>query len=122
MELETDEVQEREIVASPVERGANLPLTILLIALVLWFGFQTLQLASERANLNEARGHQEAAMQEAQKLRTQFESLISKLSDLANKGHAGAKLVMDELQKRGMTAQPETMTPKTLPETITPKK
>jgi hypothetical protein len=122
MELETNEVQEREIVASPVERGANLPLTILLIALVLWFGFQTLQLASERANLNEARVHQEAAMQEAQKLRTQFESLISKLSDLANKGHAGAKLVMDELQKRGVTAQPETMIPKTLPETITPKK
>jgi hypothetical protein len=122
MEPETNEVQEHEIVATPVERGANLPLTILLIALVLWFGFQTLQLASERANLNEARAHQEAAMQEAQKLRTQFESLISKLSDLANKGHAGAKLVMDELQKRGMTAQPETMTPKTLPETITPKK
>ena len=122
MELETTEVQEREIVATPVERGANLPLTILLIALVVWFGFQTLQLATERANLSDARGHQEAAMQEAQKLRTQFESLISKLSELANKGHAGAKLVIDELQKRGMTAQPETMTPRTLPETVTPKK
>jgi hypothetical protein len=122
MEVETTEVQEREIVATAVERGTNLPLTILLIALVLWFGFQTLQLATERANLSDARGHQEAAMQEAQKLRTQFESLVSKLSELAYKGHAGAKLVMDELQKRGMTAQPETMTPKTLPETITPKK
>jgi hypothetical protein len=112
MEVETNEVQEREIVASPVERGTNLPLTILLVALVLWFGFQTLQLATERANLGEARGHQEAAMQESQKLRTQFESLISKTSELANKGHAGAKLVMDELQKRGMTAQPEAITPK----------
>ena len=122
MEPETNEVQEHEIVAAPVERGANLPVMILLIALVLWFGFQTLQLASERANLNEARAHQEAAMQEAQKLRTQFESLISKLSELANKGHASAKLVMDELQKRGVTAQPETMIPKSLPETITPKK
>ena len=122
MEAETNEVQEREIVATPVERGANLPLTILLIALVLWFGFQTLQLASERANLREAQAHQEAAIQEAQKLRTQFESLVSKLGELANKGHAGAKLVMDELQKRGIAAQPETMVPKTLPETITPKK
>ena len=112
MELEPNEVQEREIVASPVEPGTNLPLTILLIALVVWFGFQTLQLATERANLGEARGHQEAAMQEAQKLRTQFESLISKTSELANKGHSGAKLVMDELQKRGMTAQPEAFTPK----------
>ena len=122
MEPETNELQEHEIVVTPVERGANLPLTILLIALVLWFGFQTLQLATERANLGEARGHQEAAMQEAQKLRTQFESLIGKTNELANKGHAGAKLVMEELQKRGMTAQPETMTPQTLSETTTPKK
>jgi hypothetical protein len=111
MDEESSETQDRELVAPRVERGANLPLTILLIALVLWFGFQTLQLASERANLGEARGHQEAAMQEAQKLRTQFESLISKTSELANKGHAGAKLVMEELQKRGMAAQPESITP-----------
>jgi hypothetical protein len=111
MDEERNEIEECEPVAPPVERGTNLPLTILLSALVLWFGFQTLQLATERANLGEARGHQEAAMQEAKKLRTQFESLISKTSELANKGHAGAKLVMEELQKRGMGAQPEAITP-----------
>jgi hypothetical protein len=111
MDEERNETEEREPVAPPVERGTNLPLTILLSALVLWFGFQTLQVATERANLGEARGHQEAAMQEAQKLRTQFESLISKTSELANKGHAGAKLVMEELQKRGMGSQPESITP-----------
>ncbi|HEX7227179.1 MAG TPA: hypothetical protein VF353_05330 [Candidatus Binatia bacterium] len=111
MDEARNEFEERELVAPPAERGANLPLTILLIALVLWFGFQTVQLASERANLGEARGHQEAAMQEAQKLRTQFESLINKTGELANKGHAGAKLVMEELQKRGMTAQSEAITP-----------
>ena len=111
MEEERNEIAEGELVTPPAERGASLPLTILLIALVLWFGFQTVQLATERANLGEARGHQEAAMQEAQKLRTQFESLINKTSELANKGHAGAKLVMDELQKRGMAAQSEAITP-----------
>ena len=111
MDDERNEIEEREPIALPAERGANLPLTIVLVALVLWFGFQTVQLASERTNLGEARGHQEAAMQEAQKLRTQFESLISKTSELANKGHAGAKLVMEELQKRGMGAQPESITP-----------
>jgi hypothetical protein len=111
MDEAPNEIEERELVTAPVERGANLPLIILLIALVLWFGFQTLQLANERANLGEARGHQEAAMQEAQKLRTQFESLINKTSELANKGHAGAKLVMEELQKRGMAAQPEAISP-----------
>ncbi|HEX6175817.1 MAG TPA: hypothetical protein VF089_17530 [Candidatus Binatia bacterium] len=111
MDEERNEIEERELIRPPAERGANLPLTILLIALVLWFGFQTVQLASERANLGEARGHQEAAMQEAQKLRTQFESLITKTSELANKGHAGAKLVMEELQKRGMAAQSEAISP-----------
>ena len=111
MDEERNEFDERELVAPPAEGGANLPLIILLIALLLWFGFQTLQLATERANLGEARGHQEAAMQEAQKLRTQFESLISKTSELANRGHAGAKLVMEELQKRGMAARPEAITP-----------
>ena len=111
MDEERNQVEERELVTPAAERGANLPLTILLIALVLWFGFQAVQLAIERANLGEARGHQEAAMQEAQKLRTQFESLISKTSELANKGHAGAKLVMEELQKRGMAAQSEAITP-----------
>ena len=111
MDEERNEVEEQEIIAPRAERGANLPLMIMLIALLLWFGFQSLQLATERANLGEARGHQEAAMQEAQKLRTQFESLISKTSELANKGHAGAKLVMEELQKRGMGAQPEAITP-----------
>lgn len=111
MDEERNQIAERELFTPPAERGANLPLTILLIALVLWFGFQTVQLASERANLGEARGHQEAAMQEAQKLRTQFESLINKTSELANKGHAGAKLVMEELQKRGMAAQSEAIAP-----------
>ena len=111
MDEERSEIEEPEPLAPPVERGANLPLTILLSALILWFAFQTVQLASERANLGEARGHQEAAMQEAQKLRTQFESLISKTSELANKGHAGAKLVMEELQKRGMGTQSESIIP-----------
>ena len=111
MDEERNKIENRELVAPPAERGANLPLTILLIALVLWFAFQTVQLAIERANLGEARGHQEAAMQEAQKLRTQFESLINKTGELANKGHAGAKLVMEELQKRGTAAQSEAITP-----------
>lgn len=107
MEIEGNESQERDIAATPVEKGSSAPLVILLIALTIWFGFQALQLATERTNLGDARGHQEAAMQEAQKLRAQFESLISKTSDLANKGHSGAKLVMDELQKRGTRVEPE---------------
>lgn len=111
MEANTDEGRGPEGATPAPARASNLPLVILLVALVIWFGFQTLQLGIERSNLAAAASHQEAAMQEAQKLRAQFESLIGKTSDLANKGHVGAKLVMDELQRRDNPAGPDLPTP-----------
>ena len=110
MEPETalEEQPPAKPVVMPVERGAKLPLMLTLIGLVVWFGFQTLHLAFERSNLTAVRSSQEAAIEESQKLRAQFESLISKTTELANKGHAGAKMVLDELQKRAMpAAKPE---------------
>jgi hypothetical protein len=110
MESETvlEEQPPAEPVVMPVERGAKLPLMLTLSGLVIWFGFQTLHLAFERSNLNAVRTSQEAAIEESQKLRAQFESLINKTTELANKGHAGAKMVLDELQKRAMpAAKPE---------------
>jgi hypothetical protein len=106
MESETvfEEQPPVEPVVMPVERGAKLPLMLTLIGLVLWFGFQTLHLAFERSNLNAVRSSQESAIDESQKLRAQFESLINKTTELANKGHAGAKMILDELQKRAMPA------------------
>ena len=106
MEPETvlEEQPPVEPVVMPVERGAKLPLMLTLIGLVIWFGFQTLHLAFERSNLNAVRSSQESAIDESQKLRAQFESLINKTTELANKGHAGAKMILDELQKRAMPA------------------
>ena len=81
---------------------------ITLAALLLYFAFQTLQLVIERGNLAMVKATQESAIQEAQKIQAQFKTLISKTSELAQQGHAGAKMVMEELQSQGLSVAPET--------------
>ena len=109
MENETENIQPSDAPQEtfPADRGgATLPMAITLIALLIYFAFQTLQLVSERSNLASVRANQEAALQESQKVQTQFKTLVTQTSELANQGHAGAKMVIDELQKRGVGVPP----------------
>ena len=73
-----------------------------IVSLLVWFGFQTVQLVLERSNLSLLKGNLEAAMQESQKVRAQLETLITKTAELANQGNASAKTVVEELEKRGI--------------------
>jgi type IV secretory pathway VirB6-like protein len=91
--------------------ASNLPLIITLAALTLYFGSETLQGLTERVNLTAAKSNQEAAIQEAQKVQGQFKTLVGKTSQLADQGHVGARMVMEELLKRGVGAAPEAKTP-----------
>jgi cell division protein FtsL len=118
MAEEHNEALEHEIEANvaAAKDWSNLPLIVLLAALTIYFAFQTLQLFSERSNLGQVKSNQDAAIQEAQKVQTQFKTLVTKTSQLADQGHAGAKMVMEELQKRGVgfgtePAPPETKAP-----------
>jgi hypothetical protein len=129
MAEEIEDVQEPQRIDPPVvaEKSVfTLPLLLTLGALTLYFGFQTWQLLNERNNLAVVKSSQEAAIQEAQKVQTQFKTLVAKTSELADKGHAGAKMVMEELLKRGVgsapppAASPETKAPGTT-ETKPPK-
>ena len=95
-----------------VERPAsNLPFILTLVALLLYFAFQTLSLTTERANLGSVKGNQDAALQEAQKVQSQFRLLVTKTGELADQGHVGAKLIMEGLQRQGIGFAPETKTP-----------
>ncbi len=96
---------------------SNAPLIITLAALTIYFAFQTLQLIAERGNLSQVKSNQEAAIQEAQRVQTQFKNLVTKTGELAAQGHAGAKMVMEELQKRGFGLASE---PGPSPETKSP--
>lgn len=103
----TDEDKRSELPPAAEQPASSLPLILTLAALLIYFAFQTLQLLSERSNLAAVKSSQEGAIQEAQKVQTQFQTLVSKTSELADQGHAGAKMVMDELLQRGVSALPQ---------------
>ena len=105
----------------PPKADWNLPLIITLSSLVIWFGFQAFQQFRERSNLNFMKANQETALQESQKVQTQFQSILTKLSELANKGHAGARMVMEQLQRQGLSAGSESR-PQPTPSDIKPTK
>jgi len=56
--------------------------------------------------LSAVKANQESAIQESEKIRLQFQGLMAKTVELANQGHAGARMVVDELQKRGIGVPP----------------
>jgi hypothetical protein len=112
-------VEEEEAAEEPVAEKSgpsSVALTITIIAIILWFSFQAFQFVRERSNLRLVKANQDGAMQESERVRGQFQSLMTKISELANQGHAGAKMVMDELQKRGVGVAPPEEKPPEKPE------
>lgn len=99
-----EEIEDSDAAAPrPAERAAwRLPLILTTVSLLVWFGFQTVELVVERGNLIMLRGNLEAPMQESQKVRAQLETLITKTAELANQGNASAKIAIEELEKRGI--------------------
>lgn len=89
------------------EQSVFIPLAILTLAAVAWAGFQTAQLLRERDLLTAAHINQERPMENAKKLREGLDTLAKQTQLLANKGNTSAKLVVDELKKRGITINPD---------------
>jgi type II secretory pathway pseudopilin PulG len=79
---------------------------LLTIAVVAWLSFQTVQQIRERTALQNVRTAQEAAIERAQKIRAQFDTITKKTLELAQQGNAGAGLIVDELARRGVTITP----------------
>ncbi|HEX9143274.1 MAG TPA: hypothetical protein VGA09_03310 [Candidatus Binatia bacterium] len=114
MEHEPEIVEEEEAAGEPVPKrsgSSSVALTVTIGCLVLWFGFQAFQLIRDRGNLGLVKANQESAIQESEKVQAQFKALMTKIAELAKQGHAGAKMVMDELQKRGVGFAPEEKPP-----------
>jgi cell division protein FtsB len=101
-EFETAETQEAAR-PEPAERPAwRLPLSLTLVALLVWFGFHAAALVLERNNLLAVKSNFDAGMQEAQKMQAQLQTLVTQTAELASKGNANAKAVIDELAKKGI--------------------
>lgn len=100
-EFETAETHQAHDVARPEPRERR-ALTLTIVSLLIWFGFQTVALVLERNQLSALKSNFEAAAGEAQKMQAQLQTLITQTAELASKGNASAKAAVEELAKKGV--------------------
>ncbi len=88
----------------PVRAGFSpfVPLLILAVVLLGWFVFQALQATADRDFMRTALAGQDRQLDESKKLRAAFETLYRGTLQLADGGDPNARLVADELKKRGV--------------------
>lgn len=79
------------------------PLLVFFLAAAMWSAFQFLQLQLESETLVVLRANQEAQLQQAQKVRATLDAMALQTQKLADAGNANARLVVEELRKRGIT-------------------
>jgi hypothetical protein len=89
------------------EHSTFVPLALLAVAVVVWAGFQTLQLWRESDALAASRFNQERPLENSKKMREGLDKIAKETQLLANKGNASARLIVDELRKRGVTINPD---------------
>lgn len=83
-----------------------LPLLVGLITLVVWFGFQTGQLIKERETLANLQANQATIYNNAQKMRTQLDTIAGELARLAQAGNPNAAQMIQALNARGISIDP----------------
>ena len=88
------------------EASPFLPLLLLAAALVVWFGFQTYQLASESHQLTLLHAGQEAQIEAAGKVRASLDTVAAATARLADGGNVNARILVAELRRRGITINP----------------
>jgi regulatory protein YycI of two-component signal transduction system YycFG len=91
---------------TPHRQSLFVPLFLILITLVLWFGFQTYQLVKERGNLKTLQANQETMLANAQKMRAQLDAIASGTARLAQQGNTNAAQVVNALKAKGITIKP----------------
>lgn len=88
-----------------------IPILILALSFAGWAGFQTTQLILEKDSLAALRVSQDKQVEESKKLREGLDGLAKATLALANRGNANARLIVDELRRRGVTINPDAPPP-----------
>jgi hypothetical protein len=86
--------------------GLRVPVILLVVSLFVFMVFETGQAIHDRSALSELRRSQEPTVQEAIKIRQQLETFAGKTAQLAGEGDEGAKAVIDEMKRQGVTLAP----------------
>ena len=79
---------------------------VLAFAVLLWTAYQTYALWSERENLLAAATQITVQVEAATKIRASVDSLAAGVKRLSEGGNANARVVVDELARRGITINP----------------
>jgi hypothetical protein len=83
--------------------GWQLPFILVIASFFLLIAFETGYAIHDRKALADQRRLQEPSVQEAIKLRQQLETLAAKTARLAAEGDEGAKTVVDQMKRQGVT-------------------
>ena len=86
--------------------GLELPVILITVSLFVLMAFETFQAIHDRGALADLRRSQEPTVQEAIKLRQQLETLAGRTAQLAAEGDEGAKTVVDQMKRQGVTLTP----------------
>ena len=84
-----------------------LPIVIVVASFFVLMAFETGYTIHDRDALAEQQRLQEPAVQEAIKLRQKLEALAGKTAQLATDGDDGAKAVVDQMKRQGITMTPQ---------------
>ena len=87
-------------------RSPFVPMLLGAVALAAWFAFQTQQLIRERSQLAALRTAQDGQIEASAKLRGSLDAMAAATAKLADAGNMNAKLLVEELRKRGITINP----------------
>ena len=79
------------------------PLLLLALTLAGWSAFQTYQLANESRQLSQLRTSQDAQVEAAGKVRASLDTVAAATQRFSDAGNPSARLLIDELRKRGVT-------------------
>jgi hypothetical protein len=97
------------------QAGPWLALFLLTLAMMGWLGFQTFQLVRERTNLETIKANQETSIAQAQRVRSQVDSIARRTFELAQQGNSGAAAIVEQLARWGVTINPASPTPAPAP-------
>jgi len=83
--------------------GPFLPLLLIGLSLLTWFGFQSWQLVAERQQLEQLTANLQPQIEQANQRRMALDKLALATRQLAGQGNANAGVIVDELRRRGVT-------------------
>jgi hypothetical protein len=92
----------------PGVRGASLlpAVTLLTLTLLVLSGFLLYQAIVERNAFMAAKAAQDQPLQQTQQVKAQLSALATATAKLADQGSAGAKQIIEAMQREGITVKP----------------